>query len=74
MKIYKNFPDSRRQEHVCYAAQCYAALGEHEKALRTLLGARDYPPACRQPKHDAEAAMTYIKKIIAGEARPEIPF
>jgi hypothetical protein len=74
LNLYESFADKRRLEHACYAAQCYAALGEHEKALRTLFAARDYPAAWRQPEYDAEAATTRIKRIIAGEAAPEIPY
>jgi hypothetical protein len=61
-------------EHAYYAAQCYAAQGEHEKALRTILAAQDYPAACRQPEYNAEAATARIKRIISGAAKPEIPF
>ena len=74
LQLYETFADSRRLEHACYAAQGYAAQGEHEKALRTLLAAREYPMAFRQPEYDAEAATAHIKKIIIGEAKPEMPF
>ena len=74
VKIYERFADSRRLEHACYAAQCYAALGEHEKALHTLFTTQEYPVAYRQPEYDAEAATAWVRRIIAGEAGPEIPF
>jgi len=74
IKIYERFVDSRRLEHACYAAQCYAAQGEHEKALCTLFAVRDYPVAYHQPQYNADAATTHIKRIIASESKPEVPF
>jgi len=74
LKIYERFSDGCCREHACWAARCYAARGEHEKALRTLFAARERQPACRRPEYDAEAEMACIKKIIAGEAEAELPF
>jgi hypothetical protein len=74
VNVYESVEDARRREHACYAAQCYAVRGEHEKAMRALFAARDYPAAFRQPEYDAEAAMALVKRIIAGEAEPAIPF
>jgi hypothetical protein len=74
LRFYEKFTDSRRLEHACYAAQGYAAQGEHEKALRTLFAAREYPMAYPQLEYDAEAVTTHTKKIIVGEAKPIIPF
>lgn len=75
LALYESLADSRRLEHAEYAGQCYAARGEHEKALRTALSAREYPAVCiPTTKYDAEAAAALVKKIISGEARPTLPF
>jgi hypothetical protein len=74
LNLYERFPDSRQLEHAYYAAQCYAAQGVHEKALRTLLAVRDYPAACRQPEYNVEVATARVKMIISGEAMPVRPF
>ncbi|MDR2695994.1 MAG: hypothetical protein LBC79_06405 [Deltaproteobacteria bacterium] len=45
-----------------------------KKPCGRFFAAREYPAVCRRPDYDAEAAMAHLKKIIAGEAKPELPF
>ena len=61
-------------EHVYYAAQCYCARGEVEKAMHFQTTIENYCFSSLQPAFTVEDTRSYIKDIIMGKALPYVPF